>query len=86
MEVAPEAPVTRRAVAAAEAALGHATVRGVKYGTDASKLVEAGIPSVVCGPGDIAQAHTDDEWVSLQQVEDSVRLYEQFIVSDMPLA
>ena len=86
MEVAPDAPITLRAVAAAEAALGHGTVRGVKYGTDASKLVEAGIPSVVCGPGDIAQAHTDNEWVSVQQVEDSVRLYEQFIASDRPLA
>ena len=86
MEVAPDAPITLRAVAAAEAALGHATIRGAKYGTDASKLVEAGIPSVVCGPGDIAQAHTDNEWVDLQQVEGSVRLYEQFIASETPLA
>ena len=34
----------------------------VPYGTDASTLAEAGIPSVVFGPGDIAQAHTCDEW------------------------
>lgn len=41
----------------------------VPYGTDASTIAEAGIPSVVFGPGDIAQAHTNDEWVELIQVE-----------------
>jgi acetylornithine deacetylase len=51
------------------------TVRGshevvtVPYGTDASTLAEAGIPSVVFGPGDIARAHTCDEWVPLDEVE-----------------
>lgn len=41
----------------------------VPYGTDASTIAEAGIPAVVFGPGDIAQAHTKDEWVELIQVE-----------------
>ena len=41
----------------------------VPYGTDASTLAEAGVPSVVFGPGDIAQAHTCDEWIDLAQVE-----------------
>ena len=27
-------------------------------------LAQGGIPSVVFGPGDIAQAHTADEWIS----------------------
>ncbi|MGL4424355.1 MAG: M20 family metallopeptidase [Gemmataceae bacterium] len=40
----------------------------VPYGTDAGTLVEAGIPAVVFGPGDIAQAHTKDEWVELAQL------------------
>ncbi len=35
------------------------------YGTDASKLAEAGLPIVVIGPGDIAQAHTVDEWIEV---------------------
>ena len=38
---------------------------GVDYFCDASVLAGAGIPSVVFGPGDIAQAHTADEWISL---------------------
>jgi acetylornithine deacetylase len=46
---------------------GHRVV-GVPYGTDASTLAAAGIPSVVFGPGDIAQAHTADEWVALDEV------------------
>jgi acetylornithine deacetylase len=41
----------------------------VPYGTDASTLALAGIPSVVFGPGDIARAHTCDEWVPLDEVE-----------------
>ncbi len=48
---------------------GSHQVLAVPYGTDASTLAEAGIPSVVFGPGDIAQAHTCDEWVALEEVE-----------------
>lgn len=44
-------------------------VHPVPYGTDASTLAQGGIPSVVFGPGDIAQAHTRDEWVPLDEVE-----------------
>jgi acetylornithine deacetylase len=82
MEVPRDSPVAKLACAAAEAAFGHATVRGVQYGTDASKLVAAGIPTVVCGPGDIAQAHTAVEWVDTEQVEAAVRFYTQLMTLD----
>jgi acetylornithine deacetylase ArgE len=52
-----------------DAALGRHELIAVPYGTDASTLAEAGIPSVVFGPGDIAKAHTCDEWVPLDEVE-----------------
>lgn len=42
---------------------------GVHYFCDAAVLAAGGIPSVVFGPGDIAQAHTADEWLSLAQLE-----------------
>ena len=42
---------------------------GVDYFCDAAVLSAAGIPSVVFGPGDIAQAHTVDEWISLVALE-----------------
>ena len=40
----------------------------VSYGTEAGLFQEEGIPSVICGPGSIEQAHKPDEWVSLEQV------------------
>jgi acetylornithine deacetylase/succinyl-diaminopimelate desuccinylase-like protein len=42
---------------------------GVHYFCDAAVLAEGGIPSIVFGPGDIAQAHTSDEWISLRSLE-----------------
>src|SRR5205807_1135351 len=54
---------------AIDAVLGKHEVLVVPYGTDASTIVAGGIPSVVFGPGDIARAHTRDEWVPLDEVE-----------------
>lgn len=39
------------------------------YWTEAALLASAGIDAVVFGPGDIAQAHAPDEWVTLEQLE-----------------
>ncbi len=55
--------------AAIDQVKGRHEVTVVPYGTDASTLAHAGIPSVVFGPGDIAQAHTCDEWIDLDEVE-----------------
>ena len=52
-----------------DAVTGRHEVIAVPYGTDASTLALAGVPSVVFGPGDIAKAHTCDEWVPLAEVE-----------------
>ena len=41
----------------------------VSYGTEGGLYQEAGIPTIVCGPGDIAQAHKPDEWVSIAQLD-----------------
>jgi len=49
--------------------LGSHEVTAVPYGTDASTIASAGIPTVVFGPGDVARAHTVDEWVSINEVE-----------------
>jgi acetylornithine deacetylase len=61
--------MVRRLSAALAGVVGRPEVVTVPYGTDASTLAEAGIPSVVFGPGDIAQAHTCDEWVDLAEVD-----------------
>lgn len=39
---------------------------GVPYGTDASWFAPAGIPCVIFGPGSIDQAHSDEEWVEIE--------------------
>jgi acetylornithine deacetylase/succinyl-diaminopimelate desuccinylase-like protein len=49
--------------------VGQRIPAGVDYFSDAAVLGEGGIPSVVFGPGDIAQGHTADEWIELAQVE-----------------
>jgi acetylornithine deacetylase len=41
----------------------------VSYGTEAGHFQAAGISTVVCGPGDIAQAHQPDEFISIAQFE-----------------
>jgi acetylornithine deacetylase len=46
----------------------------VPYGTDAAPLALAGVPAVVFGPGDIAKAHTADEWIPLEQVEQAAEI------------
>jgi acetylornithine deacetylase/succinyl-diaminopimelate desuccinylase family protein len=56
---------------AIDAVKGTHEVHAVPYGTDASSIAEAGIPSVVFGPGDIAKAHTCDEWVPLDEVAEA---------------
>ncbi len=45
----------------------------VAFGTEAGLFQRAGIPTVVCGPGHIAQAHQADEYVSLAQLADCER-------------
>lgn len=70
-----EAIVTAARQAAAGIGLSDA-VRGVTYGCDASKLQELkGIPSIVYGPGSIAQAHTNDEYVPVSEVEQAAEFY-----------
>lgn len=59
-----------RSLAQAVAPLcGHAEARRVSFGTEAGILQAIGIPTVVCGPGDIAVAHQPDEYVETAQLE-----------------
>ena len=56
-------------------------VMGVPFGTDAGPLNAAGTPCVVFGPGDIAQAHTKDEWIELDQVRLAAEAYYQIALA-----
>ena len=57
-----------------------ATLCGVPFGSDASKLSRQGIPSLVIGPGSIDQAHAADEFVDIAQVEQAAEFYRNFIL------
>jgi len=76
LETSSGAAIVESVAAAHQAELGTTIeLEGAHYGTDGSKLARAGIETVVCGPGDIAQAHTADEYIEVEQVEMAVRLY-----------
>ncbi len=57
------------AVALALSLTGANATQAVSYGTEAGLFEQAGCPTVICGPGDIEQAHAADEFVSLGQLE-----------------
>jgi acetylornithine deacetylase/succinyl-diaminopimelate desuccinylase-like protein len=61
--------------------MGQTRPLGVDFFCDAAVLSEGGIPSVVFGPGDIAQAHTADEWISLASLERGRNLLLHFLKS-----
>lgn len=64
-----DAPLTRMA----QRLSGEARTTLVAFGTEAGLFKAAGIPTVVCGPGEIAQAHQPDEYVTLEQLARSER-------------
>ncbi|APX90590.1 acetylornithine deacetylase [Brevirhabdus pacifica] len=51
----------------------------VSYGTEAGQFQERGYSAVVCGPGDIAQAHQPNEYLSVEQFEAGERFIDRLI-------
>ena len=55
---------------------------GMSFTTDARFVRnQAGVPAVVCGPGDVAQAHTTDEWVSIDKLAAATAAYAELYAS-----
>lgn len=63
--------------------LGMQTGPAVNFWTEAALFAQAGLSAVVFGPGDIAQAHTADEWVALAELERTTALYRQIFADGM---
>ena len=61
--------------------VGQSQPLGVHLFCDAAVLSAGGIPSVAFGPGDVAQAHTADEWISLSELERGKDLILKFLKS-----
>ncbi len=75
LETDPEIPWVQGLLRSA----GKRRTHGVHYFCDAAPLAAGGIPSVVFGPGDIAQAHTTNEWISVTSLERGASILEQFL-------
>ena len=58
--------------------VGRSDPKTVSFATDGGLLSEIS-DKVVLGPGDIAQAHTQNEWISLEQMETGTELYAELI-------
>lgn len=71
---APSSPFVRECLELA----GRSHPTTVSYGTDGAMLGDLR-DLLVCGPGDIAQAHTHDEWIALDQLERGTDLYARMI-------
>ena len=76
MNTAPDADV----VAFVKALAGKNDHGKVAYGTEGGLFQsQAGIPTVICGPGDIAQAHKPDEFISLDQLARGEAFFERLL-------
>jgi acetylornithine deacetylase len=61
-------PVDSEIVAFVKSLTGGNSVGKVAFGTEGGLYQEAGIPTVICGPGSITQAHKPDEFIEVDQI------------------
>lgn len=71
----PDSPLVKTALKIT----GNRKATTVPYGTDGVAFRAKMKQLIVCGPGDIAQAHTVDEWIELDQLRRGVEVYSDFI-------
>ncbi len=79
IDVSPENPFVQRLASVIETINGECVVETAQYATDAGVYNNSGIPTVVFGPGDIAQAHTATEFVETDQVIRCSEILLQFL-------
>ena len=86
LEPGSSVPALEAAEYAAITALAHAltqdtTSRKVAYATEGGQFQEAGIPTVVCGPGSIEAAHKPNEFVMFEQLQRCERFLRGLAIS-----
>lgn len=79
--IAPDHPLVRWAQQVARTA--HLGPGAVGFGTEASLFSQAGIPTVVIGPGSIDQAHKPDEYISYEQVAACEAFFTRLVAEPM---
>lgn len=74
--------VANRLVSVLRRVLGRGEKVGVPFGTNAPRIAIAGVPTVVFGPGSIDQAHTADEWLSLDELAKASDVLYEFLAGE----
>jgi acetylornithine deacetylase len=82
LDVAQDHPLVVALSAAIRKETGAVAVESAHYATDAGVYARAGIPSVVFGPGNITQAHTKDEWISLDELAHASHIIHAMITTE----
>jgi acetylornithine deacetylase/succinyl-diaminopimelate desuccinylase-like protein len=76
LDASPDSDIARAALAACNNVLGGGELGAVDYGSHASTLnAVANIPAIVLGAGSIDQAHSANEWVSIDELVKGAELY-----------
>jgi acetylornithine deacetylase len=81
MDVPEHAPIVEHLSHAITEVIGSVIIEAAHYGTDAGQYNRAGIPSVVFGPGNIAQAHTVEEFIDITQLEQAAAIVTRLITA-----
>jgi acetylornithine deacetylase len=74
-----ESAVARLVAVACRKVLGDARFTTAPWGANSGVFGQAGIPCVLFGPGSVAQAHTKDEFIELEQVVKAAQVYAEII-------
>jgi len=77
LETDPDHPLVRQFLRSA----GKRCTKGVAFFCDAAPLAAAGTPAIVFGPGDLAQAHTADEWIAVESLDRGTAVLTRFLRS-----
>jgi acetylornithine deacetylase/succinyl-diaminopimelate desuccinylase len=82
-EMPADDPWVKQVGAAVERATGRQPgIIGMTFTTDARFVRnQAGIPTVVCGPGQVEQAHGNDEWVAVDRLVDATVAYAELLAA-----
>jgi len=74
--IAADHPLTLKLSDSYRKALGEEPkIAALPGATFAGVMIRRGLPSLICGPGSIEQAHTEDEWVEVAQLYKAARIY-----------
>ena len=76
--LAPEPDSVAEAIARALAG-DNAPAGAISFGTEGGLFQRGGVPTVVCGPGSILQAHRANEYIEVEQVEACIAFMRRLI-------